>query len=479
MKARGGIVGASLMAAALMIPTTPVLAAESRGEVVDSHEALAALGAAPEPPVTQREDRVNREVAREWADQVASADGQEEFLWAAERLREAAGQQFGEVILHGASLSLYVKGSPTVELQEAIASLNVPVTVEAVNFTEAEAKAEITRLLSQEELMRELGVSGAWPTASSGALRFEVDGDARFPAESPTGDASIETASPSADVEKVRQRIESLTDFDVEIEVAGSEERAPALWRWDDSNPFYGGNVVRTDEGLFCSTAFSAVFRDTGRRTLLTARHCGDGVAGVEWDAPQGAQRFVGRTTHIWNTPFNGPVTDAAGLTTTLAPALDGPYAGRMYFGAPNSNLSVNVSGFARPFVGLQVCGGGGFSGSVCLQEVTRINFQPVGYAWAGSPSFFEMEQVNGASIGQGDSGGPVYFPATTGAIGIGITSYIFGEAPCQGVVFEGRRCSDQSGAVQIADVLNSRNMGLIGTNTCTFQEARGQLTPC
>jgi len=416
-----------------------------------------------------------RSAEQTWEIQRATTQGQEDLFFAAQRLRIVAGDQYSEIVFgaEGEPLRLYVKGAPSEELRAAVVKEGLPVSLTEASFTESEAKAEIARLISMTDLMERNKITGAYPSSSRNALVFEV-GVERAPASAgPRISNTMGFLVPDETVAAAELELQANSALEIEVDATVDDlDRIPALRRWDDSNPFYGGNLIRR-AGADCTSAFAARFRDTGRLTLLSARHCGEG----NWASPQGAQLAIGTTVHRWDTLALS--TDAMGITATLPPVATGPYAGRMYYGANNSPLSVNVFGFAQPYVGLRVCGGGGYTGSVCGQQVTRINFAPVGYPWGGSATFFELDQDGGATIGQGDSGGPVYFPSSSGAIGIGITSYI--RAPftaCQGVIFEGRQCSELSGAVQVWDVLNSRNMELVGSSFRSFQNGRGPITP-
>jgi len=225
----------------------------------------------------------------------------------------------------------------------------------------------------------------------------------------------------------------------------------PAYARWDDSEPFWGGNaidrlvnpILRTY--TYCTSAFAGR-RSNGQETLITARHCGQNV---DWTTPSSADRFVGRAE-----------SGNASLDATVMTGAD--YNSVMYVGPTNSTTGRVVRGSGNPADNTVAITSGSWSGAAVanVRGVNRyVNVTDVGTV---GPGFWTEDTAGVASVGQGDSGGPVASAIDTQTVAArGMISAIDSSqiGTCVGRVTDGRQCSFRSFHVNISNIASAFGM--------------------
>jgi hypothetical protein len=171
--------------------------------------------------------------------------------------------------------------------------------------------------------------------------------------------------------------------------------------RYNDSEPWRGGDKIADANGNGCSDAFSVTLQG-GTQELMSAAHCD----------PNGNQTWSSNGSVIgvpqrWNPQFDAMLighTQSAG-GTVYGGAI--PTSGFPHF----AEWLGWVEGISESNVGDFVCADGAFSGEQCNIKVTEVNValdDPTdGHMVHG---LVRVQQVDGTTVsGKGDSGGPVF----------------------------------------------------------------------
>ena len=246
----------------------------------------------------------------------------------------------------------------------------------------------------------------------------------------------------------------------VAVEVDEAEAKAePAIGRWADNSPFYGGSRL----SLGCTDAFSWVSGSTSQ--MLTAGHCIPNGGSVS-TMTSSLGGVTSGTRENWNTSVGSQylVNDLSGtnvyrgdMALITVTGTGRSSAGRIYRGNSNSTSSAPVTGMfsRRSASGDQFCTGGSSRksdgsagpGEICgwTVDVARVNVESStdGVWWR---NVIRAKSKTGWCNRPGDSGAPVYIVNGSGSVtakgildgaGGGGTDYYGGQLDkCIGVVF-------------------------------------------
>jgi hypothetical protein len=171
----------------------------------------------------------------------------------------------------------------------------------------------------------------------------------------------------------------------------------PAVFRWDDIAPFWGGAAIRRSifGGYnYCTTSFAATPNGGGTTVMLSAYHCGTNKT---WQTGNGTRTYG--TSDAGNRGL-----DAMRLTVS------GGYGPAVYIGPYNSASGIGVAGTNPTFINSYTCYSGSWSGEVCANQIKQINqYVDFGDGPIGPGQWTELAAPNDAAVGPGDSGGPMY----------------------------------------------------------------------
>lgn len=319
------------------------------------------------------------------------------------------------------SVTLYWKGAVPQTIKRITDRAKVRVDIRASRFSQKEFEAAAKNAIEHPPAGVTSEISSAGPTADFTALNVA------------TAKPVTTTATPKVSAGGIPLR------FTVE------PSATPAISRWDDIPPFWGGDAIsrQVPNGVvYCSTAFP-VTTVGGTDGMLSAQHCG---ANQEWRTPNG-DRLVGRSN-----AGNGP-TDSMLITGGAL------YGTRIYVGPWDADQTSNrpIANSANPAEDSFVFASGSSSGASVLRvsavdQFVNVDGRPVG------PGFRTVNDEGEATVGQGDSGGPVassFGDDVTRVTARGVIDAVFAPyGACVGRQQEGRLCSTRSFHVNITAAL-------------------------
>lgn len=361
---------------------------------------------------SQSEARIRSDIA--WS--------QAPLLEEATKIQQVAIDQrvsgFTGTALENGKLVLYWHGTLPAVIDNLVKQFAAPVRIRSAAYTAAELDTEARRLSTLP------GVSSVGALSDFSGLRVSVADGFSIPN---------------------LQQLSTIMRL-----VPDNARPSVAYWRWDDADPFWGGDVVQSDSG-YCTGGFAIRYPSGGQwhPGMTLSNHCG---ANKQWKTPVSGT-FVGNTG-----------AGNAGLDANYLSGQD--YAPAVYIGQNNSATGLSINGALYPTLGASVCYDGGFSGAMCSNIIDSYPayIQGPGGGTVG-PGYWTYNVNGQPADGNGDSGGPVVAPSTgSGLNGIGIITAIdlSQKVPCQGVpTGNGRNCSTRSFSMSLPDVLNGTGIQL------------------
>ncbi|MDQ7907630.1 hypothetical protein RB614_24210 [Phytohabitans sp. ZYX-F-186] len=320
------------------------------------------------------------------------------LLEAATRIQQLASERgfdgFTGTAIEDDTLVLYWHGKLPSAVAAAVSAhgRTIPITVRAAPYPASVLAAEAKRLSQLP------GVNGAGALSDFSGVWVGV-----------SDTAAARNAEKLASAVKIVPRVKG--------------EATPLAWRWDDTEPFWGGGVVEHRSGIwpfysysYCTAGFAARRDSDNVEAMTLSYHCG---TSQEWHTPEG-----GLT--LGNTSSGVADVDGAYISGR-------DYGATVYVGPNNSSSGVAINGYVIPTEGTLVCYEGGFSGASCNSYVTTI----LAYEDGIGPGFWTEDAAQQAPAGQGDSGGPVLAGSTgSGLNGIGVITLgdLDTQTTCQGL---------------------------------------------
>jgi len=346
-----------------------------------------------------------------------------EAVAAIQELAMAKGHAgFAGTSLKGDGLVLYWKGAVPTEISAALAGYRMQFAIELKDapYSAAELAAEAQRMSKLS------GVTGAGALSDFSGLWVGVD---------------------SADLARFGPTIQAESSMKLVPRVQAAV--APAAWRWDDTDPFWGGSVVEHRSGIwpffsysYCTTGFAARRNSDNVEALTLSNHCG---ANADWHTPNSGL------------PLGNTNSGVPGADSNYISGQD--YGASVYVGPYTSGSGVTINGYVLPSEGTLVCYEGGFSGASCNSYITDTLVYIDGI---GGPGFWSEDAGHVAAAGEGDSGGPVLAGSTgSGLNGIGVITAIDTgtAATCQGL--GDRQCAWHVFSINLIAALVQQNLTL------------------
>ncbi|MEV0439526.1 hypothetical protein AB0I84_41035 [Streptomyces spectabilis] len=313
-----------------------------------------------------------KDAARRMAEQRPLVAAAGVIRWAQERGRY---EGFTGLVLERNRVALHWKGELPAPVRKALAEARgtAQVRVVAAPYSLKELKSASARLQERLRADPSLGHTVKIPADGSGLVVAADPGRRAAAARRPAAALQEDLGVPVRTVREGRMK-----------------ERS----RDDDSQPWSGGALIRTD-GVPCSSGFGV--RDgSGARYVLGAAHCGRPGGRVT----NGADQYIGTV---------GPRHQAHDVM--LIPTSD--VDDFLYTGGRGDERGVRVEGWDWVYTGEYLCQSGVTSAAATGGPVCDLK---VKFFYNDSEDLVEAEQTNGREAARGgDSGGPVYAAAAGG----------------------------------------------------------------
>lgn len=221
------------------------------------------------------------------------------------------------------------------------------------------------------------------------------------------------------------RELDAVRNSPVRVALYSQPFMKPALGRYNDTSPFWGGVAYYVfNASRACTTGFG-VHNSAGTTYILTAAHCfrdvmGDDTAVLDPRDPSRwiARAGMGKTFREWHTSrVDAGIIDARAGAHMYTQGIDPYYS------------YVAVAGSGNSTYGAYVKTSGSFSGERSGIQVKNVNAT---YGFWANGTFWELDGVMAEktnhtnAVGEGDSGGPVFTTLADGrAVALGIISAI------------------------------------------------------